>query len=202
MIADGIEIDNFSIMKLKVQFVQIAGFSRVSVIPTPSGQSFHLQFDNITDISESAYPCVEELVRVIDAPHYAKLPYTALGIPNGPDDKTINVLVGSTFLDASLCILWKLRDLSSLPVLTLKSALEALHIAIHKYDFEDRLFRHLQPLLRGAILRATGLLSKDISYEIRQLSLSIAHASIKKWHTFLGATVAYVHCLNSRLFMI
>lgn len=195
MLADGIEIDNISIMKLKVQFVKIAGFSRVTVISTPSGQSFHLQFDDISDMSESAYPCIEELVRVVDAPHYAKLPYTALGISNGPDDKIINVLIGSTFLDASLCIVGKLRDLSSLPVLTLKCVLETLYIAIHKYDFEDRLFRHLQPLLRGAILRAIELLSKDISYELRQLSLSIAQASIKKWHTFLGATVAYVQSL-------
>uniref|UniRef100_A0A8H8CNC3 Phorbol-ester/DAG-type domain-containing protein n=1 Tax=Psilocybe cubensis TaxID=181762 RepID=A0A8H8CNC3_PSICU len=192
MLADGVEIDKISVMKLKVQFVKIAGFSRVIMVPTLSGQSFHLQFDDISDMPESAYPCVEELLRVIDAPQSAKLPYAAIGISNGPDDKTINALIGSVFLDASLCILGKLRELSSLPVLTLKCALETLYIAIQKYDFEDRLFRHLQPLLRGAVLRTIELLSKDISYELRQLSLSIAQASIKKWHTFLGATVATI----------
>lgn len=188
MIADGIEIDSFSIMKLKVQFVQISGFNRVTVVPTQSGQSFNLQFDAITEISESSYPCIEELIRVIDAPYHLNLPYTALGISD--DDKSANVLVGSAFLDTSLCILGKLRSLSSLPVLTLKCLLETLHIAIHKYDFEDRLYQHLQPMLRGAVLKAIELLSKDISYELRQLSLSIAQAAIKKWHSFLGATIS------------
>ncbi|KAF8964709.1 hypothetical protein BDZ97DRAFT_1815206 [Flammula alnicola] len=192
MIADGIEIDNFSLMKLKVQFVQVAGFSKISVIPTQSGESFHLQFTDITEISESAYPCIEELPHVVDAPYYAKLTHSALGIADHREDEIASVLIGSAFLDASLCILGTLRNLSSLPVLTLKCVLEALYITIHKYDFDDASFQHLQPLLRRAILRSIELLSQDISYELRQLALSIAQASIKKWHTFLGATISTI----------
>ncbi|KDR81629.1 hypothetical protein GALMADRAFT_239698 [Galerina marginata CBS 339.88] len=192
MIADGVEIDNFSVMKLKVQFVQIAGFGQISVFPSQSGQSFNLQFGDISEISDSAYPCIEELAHVVDAPHYLKLSYAALGIPDGPENKTVSVLIGSVFLDASLSILGTLRSVASLPVLTLKCVLETLYIIIHKYDFEDHLFQHLQPLLRRSVLRVMELLSTDISYELRQLSLSIAQASIKKWHSFLGATVSTI----------
>ncbi|KAF8910955.1 hypothetical protein CPB84DRAFT_1842225 [Gymnopilus junonius] len=189
MIADGLEIDSFSIMKLKTQFVQIAGFSRISVIPTHNGQSFQLLFGDVSELSSSAYPCIEELAHLIDAPHYSDLPYAALGIP---EDKTANVLIGSTFLDVSLSLLGTLQDLSSLPVLTLKCLLEALYIIIHKYDFGDALFGHLQPILRRALLRVVELLSTNMSYEIRQLSLSIAQAAIKNWHSLLGPAVSAI----------
>ncbi|KAF4615386.1 hypothetical protein D9613_003079 [Agrocybe pediades] len=192
MIADGIEIDHISIMRLKIQFVQICGFNDVSAHPTQNGQSFHLRFTDITQLSESAYSCIEELAHVVDAPYYARLPYEALGIPDVLEDKLVNVLVGTTFLDVALYMLSTLRDLSSLPVLTLKCILETLYITLHKYDFEDRLLYHLQPLFRRATLRAVNLLSKDISYEIRQLALSIAQASINKWHSILSANVSTI----------
>lgn len=190
MIADGVEIDNFSVMKLKTQFVQIAGFSQISVIPTQNGQSFQLLFGDVSELSSSAYPCIEEMAHLVDAPHYCNLPYAALGIPDGPEDKTVNGLIGSTFLDVTLSILGTLQDMSSLPVLTLKCLLEALYIIIHKYDFEDRLFRHLQPMTRRALLRVVELLSTNMSYEIRQLSLFIAQAAIKNWYSFLGPAVS------------
>ncbi|KAJ3516626.1 hypothetical protein NLJ89_g1005 [Agrocybe chaxingu] len=189
MIADGLEIDSFSLMKIKVQFVQITGFTRISVLPTLNGQSFYLQYSDIPEISESAYPCIEEIPHVLDAAHYTTLPYPVLGIAN-EEDKTANVLVGSAFLDTSLCMIGTLRDLSSLPVLTLKALIETLYIILHKYDFEDRTLQHYQPLVRRAVLRTVELLSKDISYELRQLALSIAQASINKWHTFLGPVIA------------
>lgn len=202
MISDGIEIDHFSMMKLKVQFVQISGFSRISIHPTQSGQSFHLQFGDINEISDSALPCIEELAHVVDAPYYARLPYEALGIPNAPEDKLVNALLGTMFLDTVLVMLCTLRNLSSLPVLTLKCILETLYITIHKYDFEDPLLHHLQPLFRRATLRAVDLLSKEISYEIRQLSLSIAQASINKWHSILSANVSWVtHCSGTYVFL-
>jgi len=190
MVADGVGIDSFSLMKIKVQFIQVAGFSNISVIPTQNGQSFHLQFGDIEELSESAYPCIEELVRIVDAPYYIDLPHSVLGHGDSHEDEPLKVLVGSPFLDVSLCMLSTLRDLSLLPILTLKAVLETLYIILHKYDFEDHHFQHLQPLLRKAVVRTTELLSKDISYELRQLALSIAQTSIKRCHGFFGATIA------------
>lgn len=192
MIGDGIEIDSFSLMKLKIQLVQITGFDGVSIIPTQSRQSFRLQFNEITEISEAAYPCIEELAHVVDAPHYLKVPKSALGIADNHEDEVTTVLIGSVFIDVTIYMLGNLRKLSSLPVLTLKCLLETLYIIIHKYDFGDTIFHHLQPSLRQAILRSSELLSQDISYELRQLSLSIAQTSITKWHSFLGPTISYV----------
>jgi hypothetical protein len=193
MLSDGIEIDSFSLMKLKVQFVRFMGFSNISVIPTPNHQSFYLKYGDIGEVFETSFSCIEQLVQVVDSPHLIRLPHSALGIADNHDDKTTSVLVGSVFVDATLCLVCTLRDLSSLPVLTLKSILESLYIIIQKYDFENVLFRHLQPVLRKAILRIMGLLSKTvISYELRLLTLTIAQTTIRRFYAFLSSSVPYV----------
>jgi len=193
MISDGTKIDSFSLMKLKIQFVQFMGFSNISVVPTHNRQSFYLRYSDIGDVFDSGVPCVEEMAHVVDSSYYVELPQSALGIANSHDDKMVSVLVGAIFLDATLCILCTLRDLTALPVMALKSLLESLYIILQKYDFEDGLFSHMQTLLRKAILRVVAMMSKDdISYELRSLALTIAQASIKRFHTFLGPAVPCV----------
>lgn len=190
MLSDGIEIDSFSLMKLKVQFVRFMGFSNISVIPTPNQQSFYLKYSDINEISESAFSCVEQLVHVVDAPHSVELPRSALGIAD-EHDRTSLVLVGSIFVDAALCMICSLRDLGSLPVLVLKNILESLYIIVQKYDFVDALFSHLQILLQKAILRVMELLSKtSTSYELRLLALTIAQTTIRRFYIFLGSSVS------------
>lgn len=198
MISDGIEINWFPLMKLKVHFVQFVGFSNISVIPTQSRQSFYLRYGDVGEISDASIPCLEQLIHVVDSPHYAKLPHSALGIVNDHDDKTFSVLVGSIFIDAILCIVCTLRDMTALPVLTLKSIFESVYIITQKFDFEDDLFTHLQHLLRRAILRIVEtLLHDDISYEVRLLCLAIAQAAIKRCHTALGSAISCVPFLLS-----
>lgn len=193
MLGDGMEIDSLSLMKLKVQFVRFMGFSNISVIPTSNHQSFYLKYSDIGEIFETSFACLDQLVHVVDSSHSLELPHSALGIADEHDDKTNSVLVGSIFVDATLCMVCTLRDLPSLPVLTLKSILESVYIIIQKYDFEDALFRHLQPLLRKAVFRIMGLLSKiDISYELRLLALTIAQTTIRRFYTFLGPSVPCV----------
>ncbi|PPQ66076.1 hypothetical protein CVT26_010818 [Gymnopilus dilepis] len=192
MMADGVEIDNFSLMKLKTQFVQVTGFSQISVAPTQNGQSFQLLFSDIIDLPDLAYPCIEELPRLVDAPHYSDLPYTALGVSDHSEDRTVKALIGSAFLDAVLCLLSTVKSLASLPVLTLKCLLDTLYIVIHKYDLDDRSLRHLQPVFRKALLRVVEILSTDMSYEVRQMSLSIAQAAINSRYSFIGPSVPVI----------
>ena len=192
MIADGIEIDGFSLMKLNLQYLKITGFNEASITPAQNGHLFHMDFGNITDVPASAFPCIEELVHVVDAAHFVDLPHVALGFNEEQEEKTSRVLIGAIFINPCLSMINNLPDLTRLPVMTLKSLLETLYILVHKYDFEDNLLRHLQPSLRRSVSRTIELLSEDISYELRQLSLSIAQVSIKKWRSFFGTTVSYV----------
>lgn len=189
MIADGIEIDPFSLMKMKFQFVTIVGFNNVSFTRSLGQHSFNLQFTDSAEITESSFPCIEELAHIIDSPHRSRVPRSALGVFEYRDGDAVDVFIGWTFLDTLLCMITTVRSLTALPVVTLKNLLEALYIAMHKCDFGSEHLHHLQPLLHKAVIRSVGLLTENTSFELRQLALSIAQVSIKKWHAFLGAGI-------------
>ncbi|KAJ7285806.1 hypothetical protein C8J57DRAFT_1431486 [Mycena rebaudengoi] len=169
MIADGIQINDFSFHKIKVYLAKAIGFT--DVVAVTSSGTFDVQFGDAGHIPDASLPCVNELLSVLDAPH----PLTTL-------------LVGSTLVDLSLG-LFCTADLLSLPVLTLKSMVESLGIIIYKHDFEHRRMKHLQPALRRAVLRALDLMLEDISYEIRQLALV--------YHPGVLEAVAYLHRIHS-----
>lgn len=189
MIADGVAIDNFTLLKLKIHLVQVAGFNGISAIPSQGGHSFYVQFGEAKEIPELALPCISSLLPVLDAYHHIDLSPSAMAGANGHDDRPLSVLVGSIFVDVLLALFCTVRDLSSLPLLTLKSMLETLCVVIYKHDFESRALRHLQQTLRRAVLRALDVLSQDTSYEIRQLALSVTQAFIKRWHGFMGSII-------------
>ncbi|PPR08077.1 hypothetical protein CVT24_010538 [Panaeolus cyanescens] len=192
LLSNGVEIDGFSLMKIKVHLIQLSGFSRVTISPTPSGHSFYLQFSDIAELASAVYPCIEEMVHVVDAASYVDLPLPALGLPEGPEEKTSEALVGTIFIDSILLMISTLKELQALPVLTLKSVLESLYILVHKYDLDHPTLKHFHPLLRRAVLRTAELIGNDISYELRQVSLSVCSAAIKKWHNVLGPVVTTI----------
>ena len=196
MLADGIEVDPFSILKIKTHLVQLLGFSKVTVLPSTQGHLFYLQFEGMDRIPDEAIPCIEELATLFDSPHKTEVPCSILGCTIHHLHNKTAVLFGAPFVDIALSIFSDLSDLTSLPVLALKSLMESLYIIIHKIDLDSATFQHLRPAFRKAILCAVELFSKELSYEIRQLSMSIAQATIKRWHSFLGATVAYVFSLQ------
>ena len=189
MITDGIAIDSFLLLKLKVHLARIIGFSDISVTSSPSGQTPHIQFGEVFQIPELSLPCVHSLLPVLDACHSVELPHFAMVGANEPDEKPLSLLVGSVFVDMALTMFCTIRDLTALPVLTLKALLETLCVIIYKHDFESQGLRHLQQALRRAVLRALDILSQDISYEMRQLALAVIQAFIKRWHTFMGSIV-------------
>lgn len=189
MIADGLVIDSFFLLKLKVHLVRIIGFNGISVISSPSGHSFYVRFGEVYEISEQALPCVHDLQLVLDAYHTVDLPRFALVGENEEDETSLSLLVGSVFVDVALLMFCTLRDLLALPVLTVKALLEILCVIIYKHDFASQAFMHLQPILRRAISRVLDVLSQDISYELCQLALSVIQAFIKRWHSFMGSIV-------------
>lgn len=189
MIADGIAIDNFTLLKLKVQLVKVLNFDDISVVPSANGHAFHIQFGDVRELLELAYPCVEDLCLVLDAYHIVELAPSSVGTSEVSEDRPSSGLVGSVFVDVSIALFCTVRDLASLPVLTVKSMLEALCIMIYKHDFEGPNFKSLQQNLRRAVMRALELMMQDISYELRQLALSVAQAFVKRRHSFMGSIV-------------
>lgn len=182
MIADGISINAFDLQKIKVALSKALGFADVTVTPSTNGQTFDVQYGDAQHIPEASLPCVNELLSVLDAPHVVNLE------PSGVEPVSSTFLVGSALVDVSLN-LFCTGDLLSLPISSLKSMVESLGVIIYKHDFEHRRMKHLQPTLRRAVMRALELMLDNISYEIRQLALSVTQAFIKRWPAYTGSIV-------------
>ncbi|KAK0483676.1 hypothetical protein IW261DRAFT_1464504 [Armillaria novae-zelandiae] len=189
MIAGGIKIEYNDVLRIKHHLVRAFGFDKVASVPTSNGHTFFVEFGEAEEIPELAYPCVTELTVVLDAHHVLNLNTINTGIQESADSTT-PLLIGAPYVDVCLGLFCTVRDPESLPVLVLKSMIEALGIIVYKHNFEKVYLRHLQQTLRRAVSRALELLLLDINYECRQLALSVVQAYIKRWH---GSIRSFVH---------
>lgn len=187
LIADGITVDGFTISKIRFHLAQALGFRKILAVPLPSRVAFHIQLGEPDKVPENAFPCIDRFFRLLDANHYVELPPSSLTGQTMQDDKPVTVLVGSVFLELFLSLFHTSRNLSRLPLVTVKNLLEALGVIIYKYDFESRLLRHLQRPLRDAISRVLDFLSENTSYVLCHLALSVAQAFVKRWHNLMGS---------------
>lgn len=189
MIADGIPIDSFALLKIKGHLANVIGFRDVSSVPSQVGRLFQIQFGEIKEINDIAFPCVNQLLAVMDAPHRVEIPPSVMANTNDLDERPVPVLAGSALVDVFLSMFYSVNDPSSIPILTCKNMLETLCIIIYKHDFESRVLKHLQQALRRAVIRALDYLELDISYDLRQLALSIVNAFVKRWHSIMGTLI-------------
>ncbi|KAF5315600.1 hypothetical protein D9611_004713 [Ephemerocybe angulata] len=189
MVADGVPIDAITLLKIKVQLIKLIGFSDLTVM---TGQdALYIQYGEASELLEVAFPCVEGLVSVIDAPHTVEIPASVWGGYQEQEDRNIPVLVGFAFADVILNIISTVEALESLPVLPLKNLLESVYMMLHKFDFDVQPARSVQPLLRQAMDRIIELSPKNLNYEVRQLALTVVQAFCKRCFSIIrvGQTV-------------
>ena len=196
--ADGVAIDSPTLLRIKFHLAQTIGFTTVSAVSPLNGHSFNVEFKDFDEIPSIALPCIGQFFRVFDA-HYVVelLPSSMIG-HTAQDERSAPILVGSVFVDLFLAMFSAIRDFTSLPLLTFKGLLETLCVIIYKHDFENKVQRHLQQPLRRAVSRVLDVLSEAISYDIRQLALSLVQAFIKRCHIFMGPIIlwVYFHMIN------
>ncbi|KAI0079929.1 hypothetical protein K474DRAFT_1638767 [Panus rudis PR-1116 ss-1] len=188
MITDGISIDIFPSLRLKAHICRLLGFGDVSMVPSGGGQSFYIACNGLGNIAERSIPCLEDLMPLLDASHPFDLSPSAMGGPYADDTGTSRVLCGSVYVDVLLDIFIHAQNLLSLPPIPLKNILKALLIVLYKHDLDCKPLRHLQGHLRRAVRRTLELLlaERHLSYELRELALSICHAFIKRWPSVVG----------------
>ncbi|KAF9227889.1 hypothetical protein BS17DRAFT_410421 [Gyrodon lividus] len=189
MMESGIEIDLLSCRKLKLHLAKIVGFNEVEAVPTPSGRAFYIRFEKLENIPVSCYPCIHVFPRILDAPYTFDLPPSMMGSPLVDDDKPCRVLIGTIWVDLVLSIICSIEDPLTLPVLTLKSLLESLMTVIFKHDFSSLAIKHLDVLLRKALRKTLDVLLLDISYELRQVTLSAIQTYIRRGTAISGVLV-------------
>lgn len=186
---NGGEIDLTSCLKFKLYLAKIVGFSGAQMVSTLNGRAFSIHMDAFNAIPQESLPCVDEFARILDAPHPFDLPPSLMNSPFTDDDKPCRVLVGSIWIDVVLGVFCAMDELLKLPALTLKSLLEALMTMIFKHDFNSPALRHLDVLLCKALKRTLDLLLVDLSYDLRQVALSVIEIYIKRGSAISGALV-------------
>ena len=186
MVAEGIPIDVTSMLKLKDHLAKTLGFAEVAMVCQGHSNSFHVRFGSLDAIPESAYPCLNELMLLLDSSHPYNLISSTMGGRYLDDESAAPLLVGSLFVDLFLETFINAYKIEVLPVLTLKGMLKSLIMVIFKHDFDSRPLKPFQGQLRRAVKRALDLLSMDLSYDTRQLVLTTCHAFIKRWPHLIG----------------
>lgn len=129
MIADGVKIDTFDLLKVKSHLLEILGFADVISVPASTGHAFHIGFGNLDVIPSFTLPCLQQLPFVIDSSHEFGVSPSSMGGPFVEDDGSVSLLIGSLFVDVSLAVLAYARELLALPVLTIKSLLESVSLS-------------------------------------------------------------------------
>lgn len=191
MLSDGIEVDISSLLKLKDHLARALGFAEVEMVSAGTGNAFSVRFSNLTAVPEVAYPCLNELMLLLDAAVPYDLVPSSMGGRFADEETASTLLVGSAFVDVFLETFIHCQGLENLPAVTLKNMLKSLIIVIYKHDFDSRALKLFQPQLRKAVKRAQELLLMDLSYDIRQLVLTLCHAFIKRWPNLTGNFVWY-----------
>ncbi|KAG1772712.1 hypothetical protein EDD22DRAFT_947279 [Suillus occidentalis] len=189
MMKNGVDIDLTSCLKFKLYLAKMIGFSGAQMVSAFNGRAFSIHLDGFSGIPQQSLSCVNEFARVLDAPHPFDLPPSLMNSPFTEDDRPCRVLIGSIWMDVVLCAFCAIDEPLELPALTLKSLLEALMAMIYKHDFDSPALRHLDVLLRRALKKTLDLLLVDLSYDLRQVALSVIETYIKRGSAISGALV-------------
>lgn len=186
---NGVEIDLTSCLKFKLYLAKMIGFCGAQMVSAFNGRAFSIHLDGFSGIPQQSLSCVNEFARVLDAPHQFYLPPSLMNSPFTEDDRPCSVLIGSIWMDVVLCAFCAIDEPLELPAPTLKSLLEALMAMIYKHDFDSPALRHLDVLLRRALKKTLDLLLVDLSYDLRQVALSVIETYIKRGSAISGALV-------------
>lgn len=195
MIGSGISSDLPTLLKLKKHLVHILGFSNISTARAPGSHLFYVVFDHTRTTAYDVSPCMDELLTVLDASHPFSLVASAMTESLPPSDAPASLLVGSIFVDIPLALITGSEDLLDLPILTTKRLIECLLLVMYKHDMESLPLRHLQGNLRRAIRRVLNLVPTKLSYELRQLALTVAQTYVKLWPNTAGSFV--LECIEA-----
>ncbi|KAI0093920.1 hypothetical protein BDY19DRAFT_989447 [Irpex rosettiformis] len=191
MIADGIVIDVFSLLRLKEQILEVIGYQNVTLVPSATGHTFHVQFGGIKMISRWADPCIVDLMGILDSSQTYTISCAEMGGPFIGDDAPWSLLIGSPFIDVILGIFINATGLTSLAPLTLKGLLQCHMIIVQKHDFESKPLKHLQADLRESARRLLALVTDQqyLSLEQRQLALAAIRLFTTRWPNIIGTLI-------------
>lgn len=191
MISDGITIDAIALLRIKENLVRLLGFQDVKMLSSTTGTSFTVRFNDLANIPSYTESCLNDLMLVLDCPQSCNIPPHAISDLCSEDDAPVPILTGSIFVDVLVEIFIQADDLTSLPFINVKNLLKSFTIVLYKHDLDSKPLRHIHGGLRKAARRILDIALAEISYELRQLAMSVAQVFIKRWPHIVGNFIWY-----------
>lgn len=142
MVANGVMIPVHSLLKLKLHLVRTIGFSSTELAAATFGHDYHVAFSKLQELPESAFPCINPMMKVLDAPERIKYQLSAMGVYS-ETDPFVDGLVGEFFVDVSLRVLSNATNIAEVPYVAQRGLIESLIIIIHKVRVLTLLLRSL-----------------------------------------------------------
>ncbi|KAF8590616.1 hypothetical protein K439DRAFT_1382139 [Ramaria rubella] len=177
LIADKVEVDVVSLLKIKFILAKVFGFTNTSLQHVASGQTFHVHFEDLPLIQEDSFSCINPLMHVLDAPHQVILSPSSLGVTS--NDAPVTGLVGDVFVDL-IAKLWENATIvQTLPYSALRGLLESMLLIIAKHELNSPSLNHLDELMCKAIKTVSELVTWECSYDIRHLCLAVMLAFLQ-----------------------
>jgi hypothetical protein len=130
LLADGVQIDLVNLLKIKLILAKVLGFSKTNLRPTPNGQAFHVQFEELQKMHDVSYTCVNPLMRVLDAAHPLTLSPSSMGVTW--NESPVPGLLGDVFVDLVAKLWDNVETVQGLPYSTLRGLLESMVLVIVK----------------------------------------------------------------------
>lgn len=157
LLAHGIAADQDTVTIVALAFARMVGFRDVS---------FN-HYGNIESVPDGGFICINELSGVLDQCYPSPATNSELDLREDRGD-------ASTFASVCLALITGVRNVQTLPFLTLKNLLGCLVIIIYKYPDDQETTNKLREALgRFAEVLAT---EAQLSEELQQLILTAANA--------------------------
>ncbi|KAL7409186.1 hypothetical protein BDY24DRAFT_419079 [Mrakia frigida] len=179
-VGDGIQIDLFSLLKVKHHVIKTIGFEHCEI--------FCIQFSNLDRFTPAALSVVSGLKRVLDCHHHLDLSPSAMGVVYLDEDHPSSHLVGAAFIDVVISVVNSKVGIKNLPYLEQRCWLESFLIIVYKHDFESDSLVHLEaPLLEA--LKTITYLSPSISPDNQQIIITTCKILLDQWDEAVVAKV-------------
>jgi len=193
----GIFVESEHYVAIKLHLLRAMGFKNVASHPSLFGQTSYV----LDATPELAWPCIDELLLLLDSAATISISQVMLGLPQ-PEDIFNEMLVGTVFIEPLLAFIGAHEDLLSIPYASAKALLHSLTVVLYKHNVDSgkdgKPLLRLHTPIRTAVRRALLFARSDAPYDLRQLGLSVAYAFIKTRPGMAGSFVPYVLLANER----
>jgi hypothetical protein len=193
MIADGVAIDPWDLVKLKFHVAMALGFRNAKLRESLPPGSLEVDFGDRD--SSASLTCLASLKRVLDVSKQVTWPRMS------NDAESVQELVGASFVEILVHVISGV-DLAKIPNLQLRDLLDCLLIVVYKHELEKKTVHSAfaAPGIIDAVRRVCTILpSEAVSLDNRLLVISISSTMLEHYPRLIVSILGHLILTIARM---